>query len=186
MVRLQKPGPPESSRDGRSELAAILADSALARSANSEAGSAANANQGAKIGSDSGFIFSSAFSQRMAPVLQYFPVTQPEILPCEFGQFGRFPAQEQALGCLLAVLLEYLSLLLADEVIPLRLEWLAFRQILRVRFRIGGNAEEGHFVRRDGTGEDTVEGVIIARGNRIVLVVVAASAAHGQRHRSRA
>ena len=119
----------------------------------------------------------------MAPVRSIFRSLNPNSSPIEFGQFGRFPAQEQVLGRLLAVLLEYLGLLLADEVIPLRLQWLAFRQILRVRFRIGGNAEEGQFVRLDGTGEDTVEGVIIARGNRIVLVVVAASAAHGQRHR---
>ena len=68
---------------------------------------------------------------------QYFPVTQPEILAVEFGPFDRIPAQEQVRGCQLAVLLEDLNLLSVDEVIPLRLQWLAFRQILRVSLRIG-------------------------------------------------
>ena len=79
------------------------------------------------------------------------------------------------------MLLEDLGLLLLDEVIPPRLQWLEFRQILRVGLRIRGHADDRQLVGLDGTGEDTVEGVIIARGNRIVLVVVATSAAHGER-----
>ena len=106
MVRLQRPGPPESSRDGRENWRRSWPTIPWRGRRIPKLGSAANANQGAKIGSDSGSSFSSAFSQRMAPVRRIFRSLNPNASPVELGQFGRFPAQEQVLGCLLAVLLE--------------------------------------------------------------------------------
>ena len=59
-----------------------------------------------------------------------------------------------------------------------------FPRILCERSRVGGDAEQRQFTRRDGAGEDTVQSVIVSRGNRIVLVIVAPRTTDRQRHRA--
>ena len=185
MVRLQTPGPPASSGDGRANWRRSWPTIPWPGRRIPKLGSAANANQGAKIGSDSGFSFSSAFSQRIGAGPQDFPVAQPELLSGRARPVWSVPGSGAGTGpsarrCCLSTSASCLRMKSSH------FAWsgLTFRQILRVRFRIGGDAEEGQFVRRDGAGEDTVEGVVIARRNRIVLVIVAPRAAHRQRHRA--
>ena len=82
------------------------------------------------------------------------------------------------------MLLEHLRFLLAEEVIELRLECGVLRQILRMRRRIGVDAEQGQLAGRCGTGKDAMQAIIVPRGNRVVFVIVTASATNRQRHRA--